>query len=190
MHLAQIDIDDLAPHSGVRRGLKVFHRGETDDLGLDSACGGGWRMAQRGGDQGLGVVADDGGRAFAPLPADQREFFDADVLEAVGAQIVGGPGGGVLFGFRSRRARAEPGRQLGDVVQGDVGAQGRVANGDRPLHRRGVLGLSQGGEGGDAQGDGAGGQQTKGHGRGSTWKAATLERVSRSGNRVPPSPAT
>ena len=57
-------------------------------------------MAQGGGDKGLRMVADDSGRAFASLPADQREFLDADVLEPLGAQIVGGPGCGLLFGGR------------------------------------------------------------------------------------------
>ncbi len=151
VHLAQVDIDDPAANGCVGGGLEVFERGEPHDFGLDPAARRGGRMAQRSGRQGLGVVADDGGRAFAPLPAHQREGFDADVLEALAAQIVGRPYGGVLFGLRPRRPRAEARGQLGDVVQGDVGAHRRVAHDDSLLNGGRVLGVRQGREDGEAQ---------------------------------------
>src|SRR5690606_27427703 len=42
--------------------------------------------------------------------------------------VVGGPGGGVLLGARTRRARAEAGGELGDVVEGDIALQRLVAH--------------------------------------------------------------
>ncbi|MNE44404.1 hypothetical protein D3C80_1386300 [compost metagenome] len=115
-------------------------------------------MAQGGGDQFLRTDAQQFGALLAPLPAHQRELFDADVLEAVGAHIVGGPVGGGLFRARPRRAGAETSGDLGDVVEGDVGLQRLIAHLFGGADGPGVLRQNRRGD--QAERQCAGGHQT------------------------------
>ncbi|MNQ68605.1 hypothetical protein D3C85_831660 [compost metagenome] len=157
-HLPAVDDRNLAVQRPDRRGQQGVQPVEEDHIGLDALSGRGDGMAQGGGDQLLRAGAQQLGALLAPLPAHQRELFDADVLEAVGAHIVGGPVGGRLFRARTRRARAETGRDLGDVVEGDVGLQRRVAHLLGGADGRGVLRHNRRGD--QAERQRAGGHQT------------------------------
>ncbi|MNT05625.1 hypothetical protein D3C72_1402520 [compost metagenome] len=157
-HLAAVDDRDLAGQRPGGRGQQGVQTVEEDHVGLDAVGGRGDGMAQGGRDQTLRTGAQQFGALLAPLPAHQRELFDADVLEAVGAHIVGGPVGGRLFRARTRRAGAEAGRDLGDVVEGDVALQRRVAHLLGGADGRGVLRHNRRGD--QAERQRAGGHQT------------------------------
>ena len=115
-------------------------------------------MAERGDDQLLGTRAHNLGALLAALPADQGELFDTDVLEAVGAHVVGRPGRGVLLGARARRSRAEAGGDLGDVVEGDIALQRLIAHLFGGADSAGVLRHDRRGD--KAERHSAGGHQT------------------------------
>ena len=158
-HLAGVDIGDLAGQRARRGRVQGLKAVKQNDIGLDNAIGAG-RMAEGRQHQPLRPGPDDRAAFLAPLPADQRELFDPHILEAMGPHIVGGPGRGVLLGLRPRRPRAEPRRQLGDIVEGDIPAQRRVADGLGPLDGRGILRHS--GCRHEGQGQGAGGEKANG----------------------------